>query len=183
MQNGRAIVVQLRQLETFCVTAFARLTPQQERIVLVLAEARLSNRLPRDSFGIEQRDGQLSISAPEPLSVEGDIQDLFPIQQAGYVNLRREQLTPMPGSLMVPETVWIASITATALEYYKWHHTPVVRRLISTLRPTDEDTRRLLYSPVFVGAFGAIAGAITVAVAGPLLGPMLAGVKYLLHMP
>src|SRR3989442_640224 len=72
------------------VPMFARLTPQQEQIVLTLAQFRLSERLPRDSFGVQQRDGRLVFSAPEPLSVDGDLQDLFPIQDAGYLVLRRE---------------------------------------------------------------------------------------------
>jgi hypothetical protein len=89
---------------------FLALTPQQQRILFTIAEARESGRLPRDSFGVEQRDGRLQISAPEEISVEGDIQDLFPIKEAGYLSVREIHSTNLRGS---PTIDWAVALTGS----------------------------------------------------------------------
>jgi hypothetical protein len=139
---------------------FLALTPQQQRILFTIAEARESGRLPRDSFGVEQRDGRLQISAPEEISVEGDIQDLFPIKEAGYLSVREIHSTNLRGS---PTIDWAVALTGHGMAYYHWHHLSGSQRTIADLRPTAEDMRKLIYSPALVGG---IAGAINGALSG-----------------
>jgi len=141
--------------------SFVPLTSQRDRILITIAEARESGRLPRDSFGVEQRDGQLRISAPEELSVEGDIQDLFPIESAGYLSVRRIDSSGPRG----PMIVQAVSLTGQGIAYYRWRRLSGPRRVLAELRPTSEEMRKLIYSPAAVGGIaGAITGALSAVV-------------------